>query len=257
MSARTKPYSIIGTELYRKGIVAPLRKCISKQQGIELLGEIHAGSCGAHRGPHRIAHRAMRQGFYWPSVAEDAKQLVRICERCQMFANKQNIPSNPTKLIIPTWPLQRWGVDIVGPLPPALGNLQFAVVAIEYFTKWVEAKALVRIISRTLINFVWQRIICRFGVPAYITLDNGKQFDSTDFRNFCSELNIKLSFASVNHPQTNGVVQKANGLIFTAISKSLFDSPKGKWAQQLVTSVWGHNISVKINKFHPIPALIR
>jgi len=111
------------------------------------------------------------------------------------------------------------GVDIVGPLPAALGNLHFATVAPEYFTKWIEAKALAKITSGILISFVWQRIICRFGVPAYITVDNGKQFDCTQVRNFCSELGIKLDFASVNHPKSN-----------EAVSKALFDSVKGKWA---------------------------
>lgn len=74
-------------------------------------------------------------------------------------------------------------------------------------------------------------------------VDNGKQFDCSEFRNFCEELKIKLTFASVNHPQSNGVVEKVNGLIFTSISKALFDVPKGKWSQELATSVWGHNIS--------------
>jgi hypothetical protein len=137
-----------------------LLKCISKQKGIELLGEIHTGWCGAHRGPHEIAHRAMRQGFYWPSAVEDAKQLVRTCKKCQMFAKKQNAPTNPTKYIIPTWPLQRWGVDIVGPLLPAPGNLWFEAVALEYFSKWIEAKPLAKVTSGTLISFIWQRIIC-------------------------------------------------------------------------------------------------
>ena len=154
-----------------------------------------------------------------------------------MFAKKQNTPANPTKSIIPTWPLPRWGVDIVGPLPLAPGNLWFMVVALEYFTKWIEAKALAKITSGTLISFVYQRIICQFGVPAYITVDNRKQFECTDFKNFCGKLNIKLTFASVNHPLTNGAVKKVNGLIFTAISKSLFDSLKGKWAQELTTSI--------------------
>ena len=105
MNARTKLYSMISSELYRSGIGAPVLKCISKQQGIELLNEIHAGSCGAHRGPHEIAHRAMRQGFNWSSAAEDTKQLVRTCKKWQMFAKKQNAPANPTKSIVPTWPL--------------------------------------------------------------------------------------------------------------------------------------------------------
>ena len=113
----------------------------------------------------------------------------------------------------------------------------------EYFTKWIEAKALVKITSGTLISFVWQRIICHFGVPSYITVDNGKQFECAEFKIFCSELGIKLAFVSVNHPESNRAVERANGLIFSAVSKALFDMTKGKWALELVTSVWGHNIS--------------
>jgi len=97
----------------------------------------------------------MRQGFYWPTVVEDAKELVHSYKGCQMFAKKQKAPANPTKSIFPTWPLQRWGVDIVGPLPTVPGNLCFATVALEYFTKWIEAKALAKITSGTLIRFVW------------------------------------------------------------------------------------------------------
>ena len=154
-----------------------------------------------------------------------------------MFTKKQRTPANLTKSIIPTWPLQRWGVDIVGPLPTTPGNLRFAAVVLEYFTKWIEAKALAKITSSSLISFVWHRIICHFGVPSYITVNNRKQFDCMDFRNFCSELGIKLAFTSVNHLESNGAVERANGLIFTIVSKALFDFPKGKWAQELVTSI--------------------
>jgi hypothetical protein len=120
------------------------------------------------------------------------------------------------------------GVDIVGPLPIALGNLHFAAVALEYSTKWIEAKALAKITSGTLTSFMWQMIICQFRVPSYITVNNGKQFDCTEFKNFCSKLGIKLAFASVNRLESNGAVKRANGLIFNAVSKALFGSPKGK-----------------------------
>jgi hypothetical protein len=113
-------------------------------------------------------------------------------------------------------------------LPTAPRNLHFATVALEYFTKWIEAKALAKITSGILTSFMWQRIICRFGVPSYITVNNGKQFDYTEFRNFCSELGIKLAFTSINHLESNGAVERANGLIFNAVSKALFDLPKGK-----------------------------
>ena len=147
-----------------------------------------------------------------------------------MFAKKQKAPANPTNSIFPTWPLQRWEVDIVGPLPTAPGNLCFAAVALEDFTKWIEAKALAKITSDTLTSFVWQRIMCRFRVPSYITVRNGKQFDCTEFRNFCSKLGIKLAFTSVNHPESNRAVERANDLIFNVVSKALFNLSRGKWA---------------------------
>ena len=93
-----------------------------------------------------------------------------------------------------------------------------------------EAKALAKITSDTLTNFLWQRVIYHFGVPSYITVDNVKQFNCTEFRNFCSELGITLAFASVNHPESNRVVERANGLIFNAMSKALFYFLKGEWA---------------------------
>ena len=85
-----------------------------------------------------------------------------------------------------------------------------------------------KITSGPLTSFMWQRIICCFGVPSYIIVDNGKQFDYTEFKNFCSELGMKLAFASVNHPESNGAVKRANGLVFNAVSNALLDSLKGK-----------------------------
>jgi len=65
-------------------------------------------------------------------------------------------------------------MDLVGPLPTAQGNYKYAVVVVEYFTKWVEAKPLINITSEAVRKFFWQNIICRFGVPKELTVDNGK-----------------------------------------------------------------------------------
>jgi hypothetical protein len=94
---------------------------------------------------------------------------------------------------------------------------------------------------KTAQKFFWQNIVCRFGVPSELTIDNGKQFDSQDFRDFCFSIGTKLAFASVYHPQSNGVVERANGKIFTAIKKRLLDDKKGKWADQLPKVVWALN----------------
>ena len=137
-----------------------------------------------------------------------------------MMGPKSSKPSEPTQLIPPTWPLQRWGIDLVGPLPTAQGNYKYTAVAVEYFTKWIEAKPLINITSETIRKFFLQNIICRFGVLREITVDNGKQFDSHLFREFSYNMSTKVIFASVYHPQSNGAVERANGIIFDSIKNS-------------------------------------
>jgi hypothetical protein len=133
MEARTRPYVIIEGELYKHGVCSPLLKCLSRTEGMELMKEIHAGLCGSHIGSRPLLGKVFRQGFYWPEAALDAAELVQKCEGCQKCARDQKQPSSLTQLIQPTWSLQRWGLDLLGTLPPAQGNLKYVVVAVEYF----------------------------------------------------------------------------------------------------------------------------
>ena len=130
--------------------------------------------------------------------------FARKYDKCQRFSN---IPrSHPEKLASMTspWPFAVWGIDLIGPLPTARPAFKYAVVAVDYFTKWAEAKSLATISNKKVQNFVSKAIICRFGIPQEIVSDNGTQFDSKEFREFCNEFGIKKNFSSVDHPQTNG-----------------------------------------------------
>ena len=80
------------------------------------------------------------------------------------------------------WPFAQWGFDIMGPFPIAIRQLKFLVVDIDYFTKWVEAETLAIITKKNVRNFVWRNIICRYGIPRVLILDNGKQFNNDLFR---------------------------------------------------------------------------
>jgi transposase InsO family protein len=140
-------------------------------------------------------------------------------------------------------------MDIVGPLPTAQGNFKFAVVAVEYFTKWIEVRPVTTITSTTIRKY-WQQIICRFGVPKELTVDNGRQFDCQDFKEYCRSIGTKLRFASVYHPQSNRAVERANGKIFSAIKKCLFKQKQEKWADELSRVIWSHNTTEsRTNKF--------
>jgi hypothetical protein len=154
--------------------------------GMELMKEIHGGMCGSHIAERALAGKSFRQGFYWPMAIKDAEHIIKTCKACQFAAKHQRRHGAPSQLITPTWPLQRWGMDIVGPLPTAQGNFKFAAVAIEYFTKWIEVRPLATITSTTIRKFFWQQNIYRFGMPRELTVDNGKQFDCQDFEGVLS-----------------------------------------------------------------------
>jgi transposase InsO family protein len=81
-------------------------------------------------------------------------------------------------------------------------------------------------------------------MPKAITVDNGTQFDSEAFKTFYDQIGTKIHFASVRHPESNGLVERANGIIITGIMRSIFNLPKGKWTDELVKVVWNHNTVV-------------
>ena len=140
----------------------------------------------------------------------DARKLVKKCDKCQRFRNVQRLPAERLTTITSLWPFAQWGIDIVGPLPRGKGQVKFLLVAIDYFIKWVEAEALSTITEAKIQSFVWKNIICRFGIPQIIISDNGRQFNSQGFKDFCSSLGIKNYFSSPGHPQANKQIEVTN-----------------------------------------------
>jgi hypothetical protein len=118
------------------------------------------------------------------------------------------------------------------------------VVTVEYFTKWIEAKPLPNVSSASIKRFFWQNIICRYGVPRHITVDNAKYFDNAMSKDFYKQIETNVAFILVYHPQSNGTVERTNSLIFKAIKKILEGEKKGRWAEVMPTTVWSHNTTV-------------
>jgi IS30 family transposase len=81
-------------------------------------------------------------------------------------------------------------------------------------------------------------------VPKAITVDNGAQFDPEALKTLCDQIGTKIHFASVRYPESNGLVERANGIIITGIMRSIFNLPKEKWPNELVKVVWNHNTAV-------------
>jgi hypothetical protein len=133
-------------------------------------------------------------------------------------------------------------MDLVGPLPRAMGNRRWLIVATDYFTKWVEAEPLANIRDKDSIKFVWKNIITRFGIPKTIILDNGMQFNSKPFIKYCSELGIRNIYSSLAYPQSNGQAKASNKTVLDRIKKRLEDA-KGRWVEELPHVLWTFRIT--------------
>lgn len=179
-----------------------------------ILRDVHEGACGNHRGARAsgaraLFHKIIRASYYWPSMQADAKSYVQACDKCQSFSN---VPRQSLEYLTPMMapePFDHWGSDILGPFPTWTRQMKVLVVSIDYFTKWLEAESLARIIEQNIRNFVWNNIICRFGIPRVLVSNNG-QFDNTSFREFCEQLGIKNQYFSPSQLQENGQVEVTN-----------------------------------------------
>ena len=114
----------------------------------------------------------------------------------------------------------------------------------DYFTKWVEAKALANIRDVDVKKFVWRNIVTRFGVPESLVSDNGLQFDSKAFYKFCSDLSIKNRYSTPAYPQSNDQDEATNKAIVIGLKKRL-EGTKGKWAEELPNVLWAYQTTPK------------
>ena len=115
---------------------------------------------------------------------------------------------------------------------------------LDYFTKWVEAEALVVITKKNVRSFVWRNIICRYGIPRFLVLDNGKQFKNDSFRDFCSQLDIKNHYSSPTHTQDNEQVKVTNRSLLKII-KIRLEGTKGIWPEELPSVLWAYRTTTK------------
>ena len=129
-----------------------------------VLREIHEGVCCNYSRPQSLVWKAIKASYFWSTMQKDVVELVKKCDKCQRFGNVQHIPRELMTSISSPWPFSTWGIDIIGLFPQGKKQVKFLLVAINYFTKWVETEPLTIIIERKIQNFVWKNIVCRFGI---------------------------------------------------------------------------------------------
>ena len=171
---------------------------------------------------------------------QDAESLVLKFEGCQCFSKRSHQPASALRTIPIAWPFAVWGLDMVGPFKTARGGMTHLLVAVDKFTKWIEARPIKKLDGPTAVRFI-KDIAVRYGMPNSIITDNGTNFAKGALEQYCSVSGIRLDLASVAHPQSNGQVEQANGLILSGIKPRLVEplvrSP-GSWLDELPAVLW-------------------
>jgi hypothetical protein len=142
---------------------------------------------------------------------------VKTCWECQQRGNQKQ---NNAKQTIPVNDIfDRWGIDVVGPLPLSYQGNKYIVVAVDYFTRWPEARPLKVANATTIADFIYEEIICRFGTPKVIQSDQGTHFVNKVVKELTEKFRIKHSLSSPYHPQSNGLVERFNRTLCEGMAK--------------------------------------
>jgi hypothetical protein len=151
----SKGYVLVNDKLYNYGSATGiLMKCIPIEEGKKILQEIHDGACGNHATSRTLVVKAFRSGYYWPPALADAEDLACRCTNCQFFGRQAHVLAHNLIIIPPSWPFACWGLDMIGPLTTALGGFTHVLVAIDKFTKWIEYKAITKLLADQVVSFI-------------------------------------------------------------------------------------------------------
>nr|GFB37961.1 reverse transcriptase domain-containing protein [Tanacetum cinerariifolium] len=190
-----------------------IRRCVSGQEAIDILNACHSGPTRGHYGASYIAKKVFDSGLYWPSIYKDAFELVKRCESCQ---RQGKVSSKGNKYIL---------------------------VAIDYLSKWVEAKALSTNDARVVVKFL-KSLFSWFGTPKAIISDRGTHFCNYQFSRVMAKYGVTHRLSTTYHPQTSGQVEETNHGLKRILERTVGEN-HASWSDKLEDAFWAFHIAYK------------
>ncbi|KAG9442619.1 hypothetical protein H6P81_018473 [Aristolochia fimbriata] len=222
-------YVLINDVLYRRPYEGPLLRCLSKEEGSQVLKETHSGICGVHQAGPKLHLQVKRLGYYWPSMLRDANEMARTCKQCQLHADYIHQAPEPLHPTVASWPFEAWGMDIIGPISPKSdSDRQYILAATDYFSKWAEAAAYQEVKAVTVVDFIRTQIIYRYGV-----MDR-----------FCKKFCIQQRTSTAYNSAANGLAEAFNKTLCKILKKTI-GANKRSWNKKLGEALWAYRTSFR------------
>src|SRR6266511_1044949 len=246
---KERKYKIKEGSIYKENKEGKLLKIIRRFELEPLLYLFHDDPIGGYYASEAMYWK-IKERYYWKGMKYDLEEYVRTCDQCQRRGKP--VGKNELHPIVVREPFYQIGIDIVGPLPlTSLGN-KYIIVAIDYFTKWTEAKALKEATAEEVATFIYEEIICRHGPPRRIISDRGTHFNNKIVEELLKKFGTKHRLSTPYHPKTNGLVERFNRTLCEALAK--LGEERKNWDKYIAPSLAAHRFtkqrSTRIEPFY-------
>ena len=239
------PYCLIKGILFRMGADDKLRRCLEKEYRGQVIRALHDAPAGGHFAAVSTMARIREAGYWWPHLNRDVKGFVRSCDPCQRTGAPSFRHHWPLTPIVPLAPFAKWGIDFIGPIfPVGSGRHRYIVLATDYATKWVEARATKRNDATTAATFLFEQILMRFGYPLELVSDRGTHFLNDTIEQITELYHIKHRKTTPYNPKANGLTERANGIVGNILNK-VVSAHKIDWDIKLYSAVFAYNTTWK------------
>ncbi|GJY14847.1 reverse transcriptase domain-containing protein [Tanacetum coccineum] len=219
-----------------------IRRCVFGQEALEILKACHEGPTGGHHSANITARKVFDASFFWPTIYKDAYELIKSCDACQRQGKISQRDEMPQNAIQVCEIFDVWGIDFMGPFPSSRGN-KYILVAVDYLSKWVEAKALPTNDARVVVKFL-KSLFSRFGAPRAIISDRGTHFCNDKFARVMSKYGVTHRLSTPYHPQTSGQVKVTNRGLKRILERTVGEN-RASWSDKLDDALWAFRTAYK------------
>ncbi|GJW27100.1 reverse transcriptase domain-containing protein [Tanacetum coccineum] len=191
-----------------------IRRFVYGQEAVDILTACHNGPTGGHHGANYTTKKVFDSGFYWPTIYRDAHDMI----------------------------FDVWGIDFMGPFPSSRGN-KYILIAVDYLSKWVEAKALPTNDTR-VVEIFFKYLFARFGTPRAIISDRGTHFYNDQFAKVMLKYGVTRHLSTAYHPQTSGQVEVSNRGLKHILERTVGEN-RASWSDKLDDALWAFRTAFK------------
>ncbi|GJS97328.1 reverse transcriptase domain-containing protein [Tanacetum coccineum] len=226
----------------REFIINGMTTKTKEEEALEILKACHEGPIGGHHSANLTARKVFDAGFFWPTIYRDAHTMIKSCDTCQRQGKISQRDEMLQNAIQVYEIFDVWGIDFMGPFPSSRGN-KYILVAVEYLSKWVEAKALPTNDARVVVMFL-KSLFARFETPRAIISDRGTHFCNDQFAKVMSKYGVTHHLATAYHPQTSGQVEVSDRGLKCILKRTVGEN-RASWSNKLDDALWAFRTAFK------------